>query len=617
MKAADSKSFIDRADTTRGFTETARSHGRVSIWRFWDLQRRQAKEFSAGASNPFLEETAFADSQPIEVKTMKSRHRNTVSMAMVFAALLSIAVTFPAGICAEPKSGEEGSKVSKTHSPPNAAGGGETDLMRAAAQNNFEELKKLLWAGARADGKDAHGHTALDFVKTNQDASTPVSLLLQCYSYMEAHGEIATGPVRRPTLVMLLEPTVDYNNEEIKHAYYVNQAELHGKPGEDNDHNGFVNDVYGWNVATNSPHTFNNIQGDNPADYQQLVKSLFKVNDEEEEGDLSAEADMDELDNTFSNPLFEQFGPESIFSDKAYLDLLLNLSHGTHVAGIVLKNSRNTASLHTLSWMPFQKYTKPESSRRDFIDALIGSSSSMDDFIEQYRLEILNEALGSGKIASRYLKATGAGVVNMSFGSEQSAAITEAQRIIAEFISSKGEKAGAALLRRVNDRYLAKLALQLYAAEAIEQVIPMYENPDILFVAAAGNDGSNNDDTLQGPAYLSRFFPNVITVAAVDDDGNLASFSNFGRYSVNIGAPGVCIRSCAISNQTAEMSGTSMAAPAVSGLACYLRYLNPKLTAPELRQIIEQTASPNASLSGKVSSGGNLDPEAAIASASR
>ena len=54
---------------------------------------------------------------------------------------------------------------------------------------------------------------------------------------------------------------------------------------------------------------------------------------------------------------------------------------------------------------------------------------------------------------------------------------------------------------------------ELYSANAAELALVIYENPDVLFCAAAGNEDSNNDETLVYPAYLSRFFPNVTTVA--------------------------------------------------------------------------------------------------------
>lgn len=88
---------------------------------------------------------------------------------------------------------------------------------------------------------------------------------------------------------------------------------------------------------------------------------------------------------------------------------------------------------------------------------------------------------------------------------------------------------------------------------------------DVLFVAAAGNDGVNNDLTPLYPA--SYTLPNIISVAATDQNDKRAAFSNFGSTSVDVAAPGVYILSTFPANGYDFVDGTSMAAPHVSGLA--------------------------------------------------
>jgi hypothetical protein len=122
-----------------------------------------------------------------------------------------------------------------------------------------------------------------------------------------------------------------------------------------------------------------------------------------------------------------------------------------------------------------------------------------------------------------------------------------------------------------------------------------------LFIAAAGNDSSNNDATASYPA--SYQLPNVLSVAAIDNTGKLASFSNYGKTSVHVGAPGVNILSSTTAGYEA-WSGTSMATPHVSGIAGLLAANEPGLTNVQLKERIVATARPIAGLRGKTKSGG-------------
>ncbi|NDC53753.1 MAG: LEPR-XLL domain-containing protein [Planctomycetia bacterium] len=127
----------------------------------------------------------------------------------------------------------------------------------------------------------------------------------------------------------------------------------------------------------------------------------------------------------------------------------------------------------------------------------------------------------------------------------------------------------------------------------------------ILFVAAAGNSAANTDVTPQYPsAYPGT---SIISVAATTRDGSLASFSNYGVTSVDVAAPGSGIYSTVPGNAYATYSGTSMAAPHVTGTVALLAAAYPGANVAQIRAAILTGVTPLPGLAGRVASGGLLD----------
>lgn len=119
-------------------------------------------------------------------------------------------------------------------------------------------------------------------------------------------------------------------------------------------------------------------------------------------------------------------------------------------------------------------------------------------------------------------------------------------------------------------------------SKVLEEAVRYAYDQNVVMVSAAGNDGSNQ------PTYPSSY-PEVLSVAAVDYNGNRASFSNYGDY-IDIAAPGVNIPSTFFHSQYAALSGTSMAAPHVAGLAALIKSVNPDLKNSQIITIIKNSA---------------------------
>ncbi len=153
-------------------------------------------------------------------------------------------------------------------------------------------------------------------------------------------------------------------------------------------------------------------------------------------------------------------------------------------------------------------------------------------------------------------------------------------------------------------------------SSAMQASIDRAAAEDILFVAAAGNQAANTDARAYYPAGYSSVagagYEAVISVAAITSTGTLASFSNYGAKTVDLGAPGASIYSTSANGGYAIMSGTSMAAPHVTGAIALYAAENPDASAAEIRSALLGSATATASLQGKTVTGGRLDAQAML-----
>jgi len=142
-------------------------------------------------------------------------------------------------------------------------------------------------------------------------------------------------------------------------------------------------------------------------------------------------------------------------------------------------------------------------------------------------------------------------------------------------------------------------------SQALYDAVSRANAQNILFIAAAGNSGTNNDATASYPSNYD--LPNVIAVAAIDKTGALASFSQYGATTVDLGAPGVAINSTTAFNTYSSYNGTSMATPHVTGAAALYASTYPGSTAAAIKSAILSSTTPTASLAGKCVTGGRLN----------
>ena len=291
---------------------------------------------------------------------------------------------------------------------------------------------------------------------------------------------ITTGS--RIVVVAVLDSGIDLTHPDLITNTWKNPREL-ATNGIDDEKNGFIDDVYGWNFLTNT----NNVQ--------------------------------------------DGYG------------------HGTHVSGIIGAVGNNGIGVTGLGWQ-----------------------------VALMPLKILGDN-GVGTVSAALAAMSYVTMMRRDF---------ETNIVVAN--NSWGASTGASVVMR--------------------DAIAAMGDAGITFVAAAGNNGTNNDIV---PRYPSSYdVPNVIAVASSDSSDTLSSFSNYGPTSVDLAAPGSLIYSTLSGGTYGYLSGTSMAAPQVTGAIALLNAGKPGLTVAQTRAAILSSTDVIPSMVGKTVTGGRLNINAAM-----
>jgi phosphodiesterase/alkaline phosphatase D-like protein len=165
-------------------------------------------------------------------------------------------------------------------------------------------------------------------------------------------------------------------------------------------------------------------------------------------------------------------------------------------------------------------------------------------------------------------------------------------------------KQQGANIRVVND---SPTFLGTLRSEAVKKEIEVLGANNILFVAAAGNSGSNNDEEAVRRYPCAYQLWNELCVTATDNRDALPGWANYGPKTVDLAAPGVSIYSTLRGQKYGYLTGGSMASAQVAGAAALILAREPSLSTAQLKDRIRKNVRPDPALAGKVSTGGVLD----------
>ena len=229
-----------------------------------------------------------------------------------------------------------------------------------------------------------------------------------------------------------------------------------------------------------------------------------------------------------------------------------NLIHGTHVAGVTVRGLENS-NLFVFPWI-----SKSEISTFAQI-----RDSDIDQEIEELKIfcDHVSRIIGEQEIR----------VINMSMGTSEK----DALRMTREFT-------------RIISRFYFREKIHEEIQQGVSEVIGCYkqiidENPQTIFVKAAGNDGVNLDDERKHSSLIRA--KNLLIVGATDKIGNRAEFSNYSSNYVHVAAYGTAVESSLLGGGSIRLSGTSMAAPFVSNQIAKIIEQDPSLDVEQTLEI--------------------------------
>jgi subtilisin family serine protease len=427
----------------------------------------------------------------------------------------------------------------------------------------------------------------------------------------------------KPVIVAVIDNGADIGHEDLKGRFWVNHGEIPGN-GIDDDKNGYIDDIHGWNFLGNKKGE--NIKRDQTELTRIYANLINKYNDSASIQNLQKDSSQylyhKKIKSAYLTTVSDKKKEISIYENllKRFLnaDSVIKLKFPSGEYSQLDLFRLNDSSAHVLSARNFlldmyaseidkQKLLSYIKNCNDDLTTRLNPQFNIRQQIIGDNPDDLQDNVYGNNIVDAQSPYHGTGVsgtIAALYNELGVTGVAKNVKIMVLRILPNGDESDKDVALAI--KYAVKNKADIINCsfgksysmhpEFVIQAIKEAENAGVLIVHAAGNDGRNNDSIITYPTGFyadGKRAANWICVGAStseDNKGIVAYFSNYGKKSVDVFAPGYDIPSCALGNKYDVSSGTSTAAPIVSGVAAVLKSYFPKLKANEIKEIILKSA---------------------------
>ncbi|PQJ80373.1 S8 family peptidase [Polaribacter porphyrae] len=448
--------------------------------------------------------------------------------------------------------------------------------------------------------------------------------LAKAYKFLE-------GKKGKPVVVAIADSGVDIEHEDLKNLLWTNKNEIKGN-NKDDDKNGYIDDIHGWNFLGNAKGDIVNadqleitrlvkkgrlkFDGKKASEITEADKEAYqeylKLDKEYKATIVEKKTEMQQMQQTLENlkRVQDAFDAVKKIAKKDTLTVaVLEKLKPTKLQDVMLvnnvKNILNQGGTeaelveYKKNVVEYKEYLEKAMKGYDF-DLNVRQNLGDDLYDVNDKFYGNNNVIGSKDLEMHGTHVAGIVAANRN-NNKGAVGVTNNVKIMAVRIVPDGDehdKDVALGIRYAVDNG-AKIINTSFGKRFSPNAAWVYEalkyaaEKDVLIVNAAGNDGKNIDVRKSFPSdskdLITEFTDNVITIGASSLHYNEklpADFTNYGKINVDVFAPGVDIYSTIPKDEYEPQSGTSMAAPATSGVAALIRSYYPNLSAKEVKYIL-------------------------------